>query len=259
MPQARAQLLQAVQDQLGYAFHDPDILALALTHRSIQPPEPPDLREMPPPTEEPPLPWHNERLEFLGDAVISLLVSRQLYARFPHATEGEMSHWRSALVNTRSLSSLAKKLGLGQAVHLGRGEAMSGGRYKASILAGVMEAVFGAVLLDGGHDAAEQLARRLFVEKLARIKPGRLGKDFKSLLQERLQSQGMALPAYEVIHLSGAPHERTFIIECQVEGLPCGRGEGRSKRKAEQAAAQTVLDSLESLPGPPAPSEVPPA
>ena len=242
---ADRQTLFGLERTLGYSFRDRSLLELALTHRSSPPPV---INATQKGDEElPPVPWHNERLEFLGDAVLSLLISSLLFRRFPQASEGELSHWRSALVNTRSLCEIAQTLVLGSALRLGRGEALSGGREKASILAGGFEATLGAVYLDGGPDAACALVRQLFLPRIALIRPGRLGKDFKSLLQERLQSMGYPLPTYEVSHMSGAPHEREFVITCRVEELCSGQGSGLSKRKAEQAAAEAVLTTMSSL------------
>jgi ribonuclease-3 len=241
--------LAVFQEQLGYVFRDPIRLRLALTHRSIPEPvhmgqtdethgsETDDSESFPPP-------WHNERLEFLGDAVLSVLISHALYQQFPGVSEGELSQWRSGLVNTRSLSAVARECNLGKMMRLGYGEALSGGRTKPSILAGGLEALLGAVFLDGGWDAVATLVSRLFATRLAAIQLGRLGKDYKSKLQEQLQAVGHPLPNYVVIDESGAPHEKTFVIECQVANRFNGRGVGRSKRRAEQAAAQATLEAI---------------
>ncbi|NGZ07519.1 MAG: ribonuclease III [Magnetococcales bacterium] len=227
-------------ERFDYRFQDPELLRCALTHRSVaqdDPEHPEPLR-----TEE-----HNERLEFLGDAVLDLAVSELLYHRHPHASEGDLSHWRALLVNTHALGSLGVELGVGAHVRLGRGEELSRGREKPSIVGNSMEALLGAVFLDGGWSGVTQVARCLFGERMERFAPGGERKDFKTALQERLQGMGRPLPRYLLVEMSGAAHERHFAVECQVTDEPelAGRGTGSSKRRAEQEAARTLLTLLD--------------
>lgn len=234
--------IQALQHHFGYFFANPDLLFQALTHRSFP-------RKAEDAADAGSAGWHNERLEFLGDAVLDLVVSSMLFERHADASEGSLSHWRSSLVNTRSLSEVGKSLSLGDYLQLGRGEALSGGREKTSILGNCLEALFGAIFLDGGFDAAKVVIRQLLKPRLDTLDHGRWDKDYKTLLQEYLQSQGMLLPDYRVVSVTGAPHERFFCVECQVERAEPGIGYGRSKRLAEQAAAGEVLAGLNPIYG----------
>ncbi len=208
---------------LGYAFTDVSLLRQALTHRSHSSP-------------------HNERLEFLGDSVLNLAVARLLYARFPQAPEGTLSRLRANLVNQQTLSALAVRLGLGELLRLGEGEVKSGGAQRPSILADALEAIFGAIYLDGGFDPAERVIRHLFEPFLERLDLETLGKDSKTQLQEFLQGRRLALPQYTVVATHGRAHEQHFVVECRVEelGIRC-LGEGPSRRKAEQDAARQAL------------------
>jgi ribonuclease-3 len=214
---------------LGYRFADAGLLAEALTHRSAGAP-------------------HNERLEFLGDAMLNAVVAGALYRRYPQATEGRLSRLRASLVNQETLAILAQTLDLGEYLRLGAGELRSGGSRRASILGDALEAVFGAVYLDGGFDACTKAILRLIEGRLEHISVVAL-KDPKTRLQEWLQSRRLPLPSYQVRRLSGEPHEQHFVVECLVEDL--GRratGEGGSRRKAEQQAARKVLEQLEQTP-----------
>jgi ribonuclease III len=210
---------------LGYRFADTGLLEEALTHRSAGAP-------------------HSERLEFLGDAMLNAAVAGALYRRYPQATEGRLSRLRASLVNQETLAMLAQALDLGEYLRLGVGELRSGGSRRASILADALEAVFGAVYLDGGFDACEKVILGLIEERLEHTSLA--VKDPKTRLQEWLQSRRLPLPSYQVRRLSGEPHEQHFVVECLVENL--GRratGEGGSRRKAEQQAARKVLEQLE--------------
>ncbi|MBF0152528.1 MAG: ribonuclease III [Magnetococcales bacterium] len=227
--------LDILQSNFGYHFKNQELLQQALRHRS----------SLPPTGENQPgatLPWHNERLEFLGDAVLNLLISELLFNQFPDLDEGALSRWRATLVNTDSLSHFSRKIDLGNCLHMGHGEALSGGREKNSILGNAMEAVLGAIYLDGGHDAVREVVRKMFTATIAAMQTGQPGKDFKSLLQEKLQGLGRPLPIYRVIQAEGAPHQRTFTVECAADGLPPGQGQGSTKRSAEREAARMVLD-----------------
>ncbi|MBF0175552.1 MAG: ribonuclease III [Magnetococcales bacterium] len=227
--------LDVLQDRIGYRFLNQSLLHQALRHRSSLLPE--GEGDLPVGSQ-----WHNERLEFLGDAVLSLLISDLLFTRFPDLAEGALSRWRATLVNTDALSHLGREMGLGNCLQMGHGEELSGGREKNSILGNAMEALLGAIYLDGGHAAAQRVVNRMFADAIAAIRPERPGKDCKSLLQEKLQSLGRPLPVYRVIQAEGAPHQRIFTIECVADGLPPRRGQGQTKRTAEREAARRMLE-----------------
>jgi ribonuclease-3 len=202
----------------------------------------------------------NERLEFLGDAVIDLAVSHRLMERFPLAREGELSKMRAAVVDEQGLSEMARALDLGELLRLGRGEEMTGGRQKASLLADAMEAVIAAVYLDGGVAGVLGIIDRFLGEAFARAASGTLDRDFKTQLQELSQSRLRATPRYRVVAEHGPDHSKIFEVETDVRGEVVGRGSGRSKKDAEQAAAKLGLDALARryAPEPPAPSAPPP-
>jgi ribonuclease-3 len=186
----------------------------------------------------------NERLEFLGDAVIDLAVSHRLMERFPAAREGELSKMRAAVVDELGLSEMARALDLGGLLRLGRGEELTGGRQKASLLADAMEAVVAAVYLGGGLAPVLGVVDRFLGEAFARAVSGTLDRDFKTQLQELAQSRLRATPRYRVVAEHGPDHSKTFEVESDVRGEVIGRGAGRSKKDAEQAAAKLALDSL---------------
>lgn len=238
--------LDRLQRRLGYRFEDPVLLVRALTHRSWA-------NEQPGPATD------NEVLEFLGDAVLGLIVSDMLCTQFPELSEGRMSKLKSYLVSAETLARLADAFGLGEFVLLGRGEEKTAGRAKNSILANTMEAVIGALYLDGGLEDA-----RSFV--LARVDP-LLGefeddaqplRDFKSTLQERVQARGFALPSYSVIEEEGPDHEKVFHVRVQVDGRLTSEGHGRTKKRAEQRAARQLLEMLRQESAE-APAEGPPS
>ncbi|NNM68736.1 MAG: ribonuclease III [Gallionella sp.] len=209
----------ALCEQLGYTFKQPQFLQRALTHRSYSP-------------------EHYERLEFLGDSVLGCVIAHHLCAVFPQLSEGELSRLRSNLVKEETLVTLAQQLDLGSCLRLGEGERKSAGFRRPSILADALEAIFGAVFLDAGFAAAEQVVLHLFVPYLAQVDIKTLGKDAKSLLQEYLQSQYIALPTYTVLATQGLAHEQVFQVECSIPSLKVTtRGEGVSRRHAEQQAA----------------------
>jgi ribonuclease-3 len=216
----------ALQDRLHYRFQNPEHLLQALTHRSFGQP-------------------HNERLEFLGDSILNFCVAALLYSRYEALDEGDLSRVRANLVRQPSLVTLAQQLNLGSCLRLGEGELKSGGVRRPSILADALEAVLGAVYLDGGFEAAQSLVARWFAPILQSIDPATLGKDAKTLLQERLQSQRQALPVYTVIATHGAAHDQLFEVQCAVssEDLVVS-GQGASRRAAEQAAALKALECL---------------
>ncbi len=207
----------------------------------------------------------NERLEFLGDAVIDLAVSHRLMERFHTAHEGDLSKMRAAVVDEQGLSEMARALELGALLRLGRGEELTGGRHKASLLADAMEAVIAAVYLGAGLDPVLSIVDRFLGEAFARAASGTLDRDFKTQLQELAQSRLRATPRYRVVAEHGPDHSKTFEVETDVRGEVVGRGAGRSKKDAEQAAAKLALDALARRfapppePPPPAPAEAEPA
>jgi ribonuclease-3 len=218
---------------LGYAFNDPSLLDRALTHRSADGP-------------------HNERLEFLGDAVLSFIVAEELYRRFPQAREGELTRLRARVVRSSSLAAIARSLDLGRDLRLGGGELKSGGRERDSILADALEAIVGAVFLDGGIERCRTWVLGLFDEVLGALEPGEQLKDPKTRLQEWLQGRRLPLPSYSVVAVTGDEHDQHFTVACEVRGLAqTTRGEGSSRRVAEQAAAACFLATLAEQPDTP--------
>jgi len=214
---------------LDYEFVDPHFLLEALTHRSFKN-ERPDLA-----------PNDNERLEFLGDAVAGLVVASLLCERFPDADEGELTRRRADLVSERGLANIARRIGLGAALRLGKGEEKSGGRKKSRLLSSALEACIGAVYLDGGVRVAFDVGRRLFEPWLHASAPGH--RDFKSRAQEWAQGHLGHTPSYELIRSEGPDHARDFLVALSVDGERVATGEGRSKTEAEQDAAKKALDA----------------
>ena len=212
---------------LGYRFRDAALLRSSLTHKSATG-------------------NNNERLEFLGDAVLDSVISEMLFDRRPDATEGELSRLRSSLVRDRSLAAIAVELGIGNQLELGLGERKSGGYRRQSILADAMEALLGAVLKDGGYASVEAVIRRLFEARLEALPDDADLKDPKTRLQEWLQARGLGLPAYEIDDITGKPHAQTFSVSVVLPGSEQSfPGKGTSRRLAEQAAAKSALASLE--------------
>jgi len=188
----------------------------------------------------------NERLEFLGDAVVDLVVSHRLMERFPDADEGELSKLRALLVNEDSLARVARQLGLGDLLRMGRGEEMTGGRDKSSVLADALEAVLGAVYLSAGLSGSLSVVDRLFGELLEGVAQGKSGEDWKTRLQELVQTRSRQSPRYRVVSERGPDHSKTFEVEVTVGSELFARARGRSKKEAEQAAARETLTMLES-------------
>ena len=220
--------LQALQARLQYPFKTPALLQQALTHRSYSAD-------------------HNERLEFLGDSVLGLAVAHMLYEALGSGAEGDLSRLRAHLVRQDSLHRLALELDLSPLLRLGEGEMRSGGQRRPSILADALEAIIGAVYLDGGPAAADALVRRLFERVEISPAMSAAAKDAKTALQEWLQGRKMALPQYDVAQILGAAHRQTFEVACRVPQLDLeALGQGVSRRAAEQAAAATMLQMLES-------------
>lgn len=220
----------ALCKRLGYVFAQPQLLQRALTHRSYAP-------------------EHNERLEFLGDSILGCVIAKYLYSNYPQLSEGELSRLRSNLVKEETLAGLAQQLDLGGYLKLGEGERKSAGFRRPSILADGIEALFGAVMLDGGFGAAEKVVLDLFVPYMDRVDVQTLGKDAKTLLQEHLQARRIPLPAYTVIATQGEAHAQSFQVECAIPSLNITtRGEGTSRRNAEQQSALAAYQIIGSKP-----------
>lgn len=235
-------LVEELSERVGFTFPDPALALLALTHKSFA-------NEVPGPAPD------NERLEFLGDAVLDLAVSHRLLERFPAAQEGELSKLRASLVDEPALARLARRLDLGPLLRLGRGEELTGGRGKPSLLADALEAVLGVVYLGGGMAPVLALLDRQLAEDLARAAAGSLDRDFKTQLQELAQSRLRALPRYRVVAEHGPEHEKIFEVELELRGDLVARGTGRSKKDAEQAAARAGLELLAARGEPPSGSD----
>ncbi|WP_133406153.1 ribonuclease III [Parashewanella tropica] len=211
---------------LGYEFEQSDLLAQALTHRSAAH-------------------KHNERLEFLGDSILSIVISDALYHQFPKATEGDLSRMRASLVRGDTLAVIAQEFNLGEYLKLGPGELKSGGFRRESILADAVEAIIGAIYLDSDLETCRKLLLNWYEGRLQKIKPGVNQKDPKTLLQEHLQGHKKPLPEYQVIDIKGEAHDQTFTVECHIEGVTNPViGVGGSRRKAEQQAAAQMLEVI---------------
>ena len=223
--------LAALQQRLGHFFRDESVLRLAVTHPSVA-------------HEQNLAATHNQRLEFLGDAVLGIMLARGLYEKFPNANEGLLTKARAKIVNRQALAAHGQLLDLGAHLILSRGEEMTGGRARASALADAFEAVLGAIFLDGGFEAADQFVRREFAVDFARLETPTGIENPKGELQELLQARSPAAPEYRLLSTNGADHEKEF--ECAVlhEGAELARGRGKSKKAAESAAALAALENL---------------
>lgn len=218
----------ALMQTLGYTFNEAGRLQVALTHRSCGG-------------------EHNERYEFLGDSVVNFVIADALFHQFPQASEGELSRWRASLVNRDALAQLAKHFDLGAHLVLGPGELRSGGHLRESILSCAMEAIIGAVYLDGGFEAAKDRIMDWYRDMLKNLLSAAEHKDPKTVLQEFLQAQRLPLPIYAVENIAGEAHKQHFTVSCQVEGVPeKSLGVGTSRRRAEQDAASTMLLRLKN-------------
>lgn len=217
---------QSVARKLGHTFVDQALFRTALTHRSFGIP-------------------NNERLEFLGDGILDFVIADALYHRFPELPEGDLSRLRANLVRQETLHRLALTLGIGEFLRLGEGELRSGGAQRPSILADALEALFGAIYLDAGFNAAQTVIVRLYAPLIDELKPGQFQKDAKTRLQEWLQGKKKALPRYQLIEATGAAHEQRFEVACEIDN-PSLRtvGHGSSRRIAEQVAAEQALKEL---------------
>lgn len=220
--------LPVLQTRISYSFTQPELLQQALTHRSFSA-------------------SNNERLEFLGDSVLNFIIAHQLFNLFPNLPEGDLSRLRAKLVKEASLAEIATDLHLGDALKLGEGELKSAGWRRPSILADALEAIVGAVYLDGGFDAAQKVVALLYRDKLSTIDPKAIDKDAKSQLQEYLQSKKMELPEYQVVSIEGEAHAQTFTVQCFIKKLKLTTtGVGTSRRVAEQQAAKLAMDNIQS-------------
>ncbi len=224
----------ALEAKLHVTFSDKALALNALTHKSYC-------------NEHKDEPCHdNERLEFLGDAVVDMVIGQRLMERFPKANEGELSKLRALIVNEEGLSRLARELDLGKVLLLGRGETLTGGREKSSVLADALEAVVGAMYLSNGMNEVLGFIDRVFGEALEGVAQGRQGQDYKSLLQEDAQSRLKAAPRYRVVREHGPDHEKVFEVEVLIGSDVFARSSGRSKKEAEQSAARETLSILAS-------------
>jgi ribonuclease-3 len=226
----RALSLAALQKTLGISFNDPSLLEQALVHSSY--------------VNENPAATANERLEFLGDAVLGLVIARELYRRLPRSSEGQMTELRSGLVRGEALARMAKTIGLGNHLYLGKGEEASGGREKPANLAGALEAVIAAIFLDQGASAAGDFILKLMAKELDRAIRQGIEPDYKSQLQELVQARQQQTPSYRVIEATGPDHDRSFTVEVRLGDTVLGRGSGKSKKSAEEEAARSALEQL---------------
>jgi ribonuclease-3 len=227
-----------LEQLLGVTFNDKSILFRALTHRSYFNENPDDSLT------------DNERLEFLGDALLDFVVAEHLYHRYPELQEGDMTSLRSAVVQERTLADLARSLKLGQYLRLGRGESATGGRDRSPLLCATFEAVCGAVLLDQGLATAKAFVLKFAAPAIAAVMRERLDKDAKSQFQEWAQGRWQITPLYRTVGEHGPDHAKVFTVEVWVGDQVFGRGQGRSKQSAEQAAARAALDYAATLPEP---------
>lgn len=215
-----------LRDRLDHAFRHPELLRQALTHRSYGA-------------------EHNERLEFVGDAVLDCVVAVALYERFPRIAEGDLSRVRASLVNRDTLARLARALDVGAELRLGEGELRSGGKERPSIMADALEAVFGAVFVDAGFDAARRVVERVYADELGGVDPALSGKDAKTRLQEWLQARRVPVPEYHVTSVAGEAHAQTFTVECRIPAMEIAtQGQGPSRRVAEQDAAERAYQRV---------------
>lgn len=214
------------EQKLGYRFSDESLLQLALTHRSFGAD-------------------HNERLEYLGDAFLNFVIARVVYRRFPQAPEGDLSRLRAQLVRGTTLALIARELGIEQYLRMGTGERKTGGAQRDSNLANAIEAIIGAILLDGGDAVCEQRILAWFDERIAELSLGHPLKDPKSRLQEYLQGKNLGLPEYAVAAVSGAEHQQQFTVRCTIAAMKRETaGSGSSRKRAEQEAANAMLQLL---------------
>lgn len=221
-----------LEEALGVRFRDAGLLQLALVHSSYLNENPGEYPES------------NERLEFLGDAVLGVIVAEELYSAYPTWSEGRLTQARAVVVQESALAEAARAIGLGEMLLMGKGEAVGGGRRRASNLSSGLEAVFGAVFLDQGYEPARTVVLRVLADQLAALEQPDMAANPKSLLQEAVQAEGLPSPSYSIVHEEGADHDRLFVAEVTVGGELAGRGEGKRKSLAEQEAAAEALRGL---------------
>lgn len=236
LTQDRRQTLNALQTRLGVRFKNVTLLNLALSHRSYAN-EGSEHKE------------NNERLEFLGDSVLGLVVAEYLYQHLNDRPEGDLARVKSFVVSETSLAQIARALELSSAILVGRGEEFSGGRRKKAILADAMEAVIGAYFLDSGFKAARKFVLRYMVPEIDKVLEDRHKKDYKTLLQEHVQKVFKSYPRYHLVRKTGPDHDKTFWIQVEVDGKQYGVGQGKNKKAAEQAAAEIAYHDLAEDPG----------
>jgi ribonuclease-3 len=225
--------LSDLQQRIGYTYTTTELLERSLTHKSY--------------ANENRVPYHNERMEFLGDSVLNLIISEYLMKSSPDSTEGDLSRLRAAVVSEPALATVAREIGLGDYLLLGKGEDQTGGRNKDSLLADCLEALIASLYLDGGKDAAEAFVLRFFEEMLKRTCRSGGTLDYKTLLQELCQERLKQLPDYRVVSETGPDHQKQFEVELSVKSEVYGRGRGRNKKEAEQKAAKEALEKLTEL------------
>ncbi len=220
--------LQNLELKLGYSFQNIKLLDQALTHRSFGA-------------------VHNERLEFLGDSILGMIIAKELYDRFPKCPEGDLTRMRSTLVRETTLAQLAREFGIGNCLRLGPGELKTGGFRRDSLIADAVESIIGAMFIDDNENFARvrQVVLSWFDSRLATIQPNVNQKDHMSTLQELLQSLHKPLPIYEIVEIKGTDNDQIFVVSAKVEGIPEQLGRGTSRRRAEQEAAGLVLNILE--------------
>lgn len=213
-------------ERIGYVFKDPSLLELALTHRSSNP-------------------IHNERLEFIGDGLVNLIIGEALYHAHPHQPEGELSRWRASLVQRETLADIGKQWQIEHDIQIGPGEKKTGGHQRPSTLANAVEAIFGAIYFDAGFETTKKIILSTYGSRLEILNIEKIQKDAKTLLQEWLQAKHYKLPRYQLMATTGKDHDATFKIACAIDELHLKTlGEGSSKRKAEQNSAQSMLTLL---------------
>jgi len=233
MDKERIRSLEGLSEMLGYTFGDITLLDLSLTHGSYTNENPELVR------------GDNEKLEFLGDAVLQSCISDILIQKFPDYTEGQLSRVRASMVNEQSLATLAREYRIGEFMLLGRGEENSEGRSKGSILGDAFEALIGSIYLDGGYEAALGFTRKAFRSLIDEWDKRPVYRDYKSLLQEASQSRFREIPCYRIVNASGPDHDKTFEVELSIGDIVSTRGTGKNKKEAEQDAARKALQELE--------------
>jgi len=232
MPVSSSENLETLEGDLGYSFHHRALLLKALTHKSFHHENPSQASS------------HNERLEFIGDSVLGLVIVEHLFHNKKGYTESEMSEIKSYLVRGSLLSEIAYGIGVGRYLRLGKGEEETGGRVKKSVLANALEAVFGAVYLDGGYGAAQEVVLRLFKERITSALSSGQYHNHKTDLQEESQLRFGVLPEYRIIHQEGEEHRKTFTAEVFIAGKRLGMGSGKNKKEAQTAAAKEAIERL---------------